>query len=125
MNAQRACGHTFALASTLVPLENQLWLDVGCLRWGRCRAFKRLCDPAAHMSQKEIPFDSHALLAQSVRKLLSDAGPLTPKELVRQLRRNGSPLLQASAVRKILDQTIANEVERLPGNLYRLAESSS
>ena len=76
------------------------------------------------MSQKEIPYDSFAVLAQSVRKLLADAGPLSSKEIVRRLRRDGSPLLQSSAVRKVLDQTMANEVHRLAGNLYRLIETT-
>ena len=78
----------------------------------------------AHMSQKEIPFDSFEFLAQSVRKLLADAGPLSSKEIVRQLRREGSPMLQPSAVRKVLDQTMADEVHRLPGNVYGLIDTS-
>jgi adenine deaminase len=72
------------------------------------------------MSAKRIAFDSHAFLAQSVRRLLADAGPLTSKEIVRRLRQGGSPLLRASAVRKVLDQTLINEVERQKGNTYAL-----
>jgi hypothetical protein len=72
------------------------------------------------MSRKPIPWDSHAFLAQSVRKLLADAGPLTWKEIIRRLKRDGSPELQASAVRKVLEQTMADEVQRIPGDVYRL-----
>ena len=72
------------------------------------------------MSSKPLPFDSHAFLAQSVRKTLADSGPMTWKELVKTLRADGSPLLRASAVRKILDQTMRDEVQRLEGNKYAL-----
>ncbi len=72
------------------------------------------------MSSKPLPFDSHALLAQRVRKKLADGGPMTWKELVRVLRADGSPALRASGVRKVLDQTMRHEVQRLEGNKYAL-----
>ncbi|MEM6500175.1 MAG: hypothetical protein AAF709_26150 [Pseudomonadota bacterium] len=74
------------------------------------------------MSSKEIPYDPFVRLAQLFRELLAELGPLSAKDIVRQLRRDHSPDLQSSAVRKVLDQTMAEELDRLPGNLYRLRD---
>jgi hypothetical protein len=75
------------------------------------------------MSDKEIYYDSNADLAESVRSLLAEAGPMSAKDIVKHLRRSESPKVQPSAVRKVLDQILVDEVERLPKKMYRLIET--
>lgn len=72
------------------------------------------------MSEKKLPFDPLVFLAQDVRKLLHDEGPLSGKEIVRRLRQKNH-VLPASGVRKLLDHTMP-DVEHLPGNVYRLRD---
>lgn len=74
------------------------------------------------MSNKPVPYDVAQALAQSVRKLLHDEGPLTAKEILKRLRKRGSPLLKSSAINKVLGQTMADELQRLPGNTYTLLD---
>ena len=61
MNARCGLRHTFALASTGVPLENQLWLDAGRLRWGRCRAFNPL---GAQVVNRQNPYEASGHCSQ-------------------------------------------------------------
>ena len=76
------------------------------------------------MSGKGFPVDVHSFLAQRVRKLLGERGPLSPKDIVKLLRREDSPRLMPSGVQKVLNEFLRHDVERLPGNLYRLIEST-
>jgi hypothetical protein len=70
-------------------------------------------------------YDSYLLIAEKIESLLRESGPLSAKEIVRLLRRNGDPDLQAAAVNKTLRSYMDGKTAKCEGGDWSLIHAAN